>query len=229
MAQLKTSDSIVAFVDVLGAKKMIQDDVDQSLNIVHEIYQKSLDLYERVFKDRVPFDISIFSDNIVIARKIPDNNHLEAVFTTVQLMAAIVQGNFLFRGLLVRGGIAHGSFFKDDIMIWGEALTKVYSLESSAAIYPRIVVDPELVGELNIFPRGIEKTQFWLKQDTDGLVFVDYLQERFIKDYDLALLQEIRRFDDRVIENQKNTKVIQKYLWHASYINSKLAVGESNA
>ena len=224
---LKTEDYIVAFIDVLGAKHMITHDMDGSLNIIHEVYEKSLELYKGLFEQRVHFDFTIFSDNIVVARKVNNEKVFNTAFKAVQMMAAIIQGNFMFRGVLTRGGIAYGKFFKDNIMIWGDALVKSYSLEESVAIFPRIVIEPELVGKLHIFPDGPEKSPYWLRQDNDGILFVDYLQEKLIKNFGLVIAQEFGRYDDRIAEAGSDTRLMQKYIWHANYLKSKLTVGDS--
>ena len=224
---LKTENYIVAFIDVLGATRMIQQDMDGSLNVIHEVYEKSLDFYKRVFSPRVKFDITIFSDNIVVAKKIYDKRNFEKLFQAVQIMAAVIQSNFLFHGVLARGGIAYGKYFRDDIMIWGDALVKAHFLEESVAIYPRIVIDPELVGNLHIFPDGPEKSPFWLKQDFDGILFIDYLQDKYIKNMGLLIAQEFARYDDRLLEAGNNTRVLQKLIWHVNYLKSKLTVGDS--
>ncbi len=224
---LKTEDYIVAFIDVLGAKHMIKHDMDGSLNIIHEVYEKSLELYKGLFEQRVHFDFTIFSDNIVVARKVNNEKVFNTAFKAVQMMAAIIQGNFMFRGVLTRGGIAYGKFFKDNIMIWGDALVKSYSLEESVAIFPRIVIEPELVGKLHIFPDGPEKSPYWLRQDNDGILFVDYLQEKLIKNFGLVIAQEFGRYDDRIAEAGSDTRLMQKYIWHANYLKSKLTVGDS--
>ena len=224
---LKTDDYIVAFIDVLGAKHMIKQDINGSLNVIHKVYEKSIELYKKGLSQRVPLELTIFSDNIVVAKRIYDKKKIASFFRAVQMMAAVIQSNFLFHNVLTRGGIAYGKFFKDDIMIWGDALVKAYSLEGSVAIYPRIVVDPDLVGELHIFPDGPEKSPYWLRQDQDGIVYVDYLQKKHIKNYDIVLLQENARFDDRIAEAGNDIKVIQKIIWHANYIRNKLTEGDS--
>ena len=224
---LKTDNYIVAFIYVLGAKQMIKKDVNGSLSVIHEVYESSLEFYKKVFSPRIKFDITIFSDNIVVAKKIYDKKDFAKIFIAIQIMTAVIQGNFLFRGILTRGGIAYGKFFKDDIMIWGDALVKAYSLEESVAIYPRIVIDPELVGQLHIFPDGPEKSPYWLKQDFDGILYLDYLQERLIKDFGIMIAQEFARYDDRIVEAGSNTRLMQKYIWHANYLKSKLTVGDS--
>ena len=219
---LKTDDCIVSFIDILGASNLIKKDVDGSLNLVHSVYKESLDMYEEVFSNKVKLSIAIFSDNIVVARKISEEAHLESAFRFVELMSAIIQGNYLFKGVLARGGIARGHFFKDDIMVWGDGLVKAYNLENSVAIYPRIVIDPDLISDLGMY-NGKCKGEHWLKQDIDGITYIDYLQQKYIKEYEFALLRELGKYDDRVVECKNDTRIMQKNIWQLNYIKTKLA------
>ena len=80
---LKTLDYIVAFIDILGSKQRIKDDCDGSLNVVHNVYEESLALFGDLFKERVKFHVSIFSDNIVIATKVENEkltNPVRAIY-----------------------------------------------------------------------------------------------------------------------------------------------------
>lgn len=227
---LKTSKYVVAFIDVLGAKGMIKKDVDGSLNIVHRAYQRSIDFFEQHFT-KTPFAVHIFSDNIIIGCRVPNNELLLRCFRAVNIMAAMVQGNFLFNGLLVRGGIAYGDFYKDDIMVWGSALVKAYELESTMAFYPRVIIDPDLVGDLNLLLEEdkIKESKLWLRADNDGLLYVDYLQEKYIKDYNMVLLSELSAYDRRTIECEVEPKIMQKNIWQLNYVKSKLFGGNSDA
>ena len=224
---LLSKNYVVAFVDVLGAAAWIRRDVDGSLNTVHRVYEKSLALYNLLLAERINLDISIFSDNIVMAREVDEKCTLDRAFKAVHLMAAIIQGNFLFEGVLSRGGIAYGKFYIDDLMVWGDALTSAYHLESTVAIFPRIVIDPKLAKKLNLLEQSAENAKLLITQDWDGMLFVDYLQEKLIRDYDLVLLKEIGKFEERLLECNSDVKIMQKLIWHSNYIESKLTVGDS--
>ena len=219
---LKTSDYIVAFIDILGSKQRIKDDCDGSLNVVHNVYEKSLALFGDLFKERVKFHVSIFSDNIVIATKVENEKLLQWYFQTTHFMAAILQGNFLFNNLLVRGAITRGSFYCDDLMVWGKALVQAYTLESSVAFYPRIIVDPNLIGEMGLTVQKNDE-HYWLIQDVDGMFYLDYLQAKYIKNFRHMILSELERYDDRIIKALDMPNVAQKVIWHLEYIKKKAA------
>lgn len=224
--KLKTENYIVAFIDVLGAKEMIKKDADGSLNTIHSVYEKALEMYKKSISRKLKIEISIFSDNIVVARRNYGKSTLRQDFRILQMLVAIIQSSFLISNVLVRGGIAYGKFFSDDVMIWGDALTRAYWLESNVAIYPRIVIDTELIQQLQYFNPQIDNTVFWLRQDTDGIVYVDYWQEKYLKHFDMLSIAEMSRYDARAAECNNDIKIMQKNIWHLNYILSKMN-GES--
>ena len=68
----------------------------------------------------------------------------ERAFVSIIFFSALLQLNMWINNLLVRGGISYGDFFSDEKMIWGNALIGAYKLEGQIAIYPRIIVEPEI-------------------------------------------------------------------------------------
>ena len=147
------------------------------------------------------------------------------LFISIAILSGLIQHEFLHYGYLVRGGIAIGDFFVDDIMLWGNALLDAYYIESNVSIYPRIVVHPETVGKLHLAIN--EKKQKWIKQDNDGLFFVDYMQETAFKDTYIKLL--LFRIDEceKLLIEATDVKSKQKVLWHNTYLCSKLNIYSS--
>ena len=147
----KTTTSIVAFIDVLGSTEAIMKDADKSLQMMHDAYSEAIALYQSLFDKgkRIKPCAKIFSDNIVVSvSREGESGH--GAFCAIAMISAIIQVQFLKHGFLTRGGIASGSFFFDDMMVWGTALVKSHNLENNLAIYPRIIVDPELIGDLKL-------------------------------------------------------------------------------
>ena len=87
--------------------------------------------------------VDIFSDNIILSSEIVENKE-ERAFVSIIFFSALLQMNMWINSLLVRGGISCGNFFSDERMIWGNALVQAYKLEGQIAIYPRIIVEPEI-------------------------------------------------------------------------------------
>ena len=213
--QLSTHESIVAFVDMLGASKLINHRENESLNDVHYVYEYVAD-YLKPFADDVDLlkvkpDFRIFSDNIVISAPTKQDNLNEA-FLSVVLHVGIIQNYFLMKDIPTRGGIAIDGFYADHIMLWGKALVAAYELENSVAIYPRVVIQPSLVDRLNNCSSNFKH----LKKDVDGLYFVDYLK---MSSQD-KLPQFLSTCDKITAESQNDLKVIQKIGWLRNYIET---------
>lgn len=221
----KTKEYVIAFIDILGAKQKIKQDVDESLNIVHNAYTEAIDFLDALYSGKIDVfrpQVKIFSDNIVVA--VPtDIKDRTAALMSVMIYAGLIQHQFLHNKYLVRGGITLGEFFIDDVMLWGTALTRAYEIESTVAIYPRIVLDPNLVGAVKLFENKL--LQKWVSQDVDSLLFINYMQERTMKEknsfYPL-LLYRIEEAEKMLIDAEGNLKAQQKVLWHLNYLQDCL-------
>ena len=159
-------ERIVAFVDILGFGALVS-----SLSSKPELhgrlfyaltYIKSYRKTSRtgkIVQDNL--EVSVFSDSIAIS-----SDPLDA--SRVIWACGWLHSQLLYSGILTRGGISVGPTIHENDVLYGEGLLKAHKIESTAAFYPRIVVDPELLPRLSI-PM---KSNF-LGQDSDGLWFVD--------------------------------------------------------
>lgn len=200
----------VAFLDLLGAKNIIENDTaDEHLNNIHNIYQS----WKPILGNAISFEeieMKIFSDNILLAVKC-DKNH--ALYTLCQAVSCVVE-HLVRCKYKVRGGITKGSLFIDELMVWGKALVAAYKLESYEAKYPRIIVDQNVVEEVEV-KRTCGKAE-WLKKDEDYYV-LDYLRfpgvnaNRAIEIVDIVLsvLDKEDELDEKIKE--KNN-YFRKYL-----------------
>jgi len=218
----KTTECIVAFIDILGSSEMIKEDAQKSLEIVHGAYTESIDLFRRIFGEngKLP-SVKIFSDNIIVAvpRK---NNSIQTAFTAVAMMSAIIQVQFLKHGLLTRGAICSGSYFADNMMVWGTALVNTYKLESTIAIYPRVIIDPELVGELKLtYPDSSLRAKEWVVQDEDQLFIVNCFHKA-LKERELFIVSLFDLVEKMIAENHDKIKICQKWLWFSNYLQKRL-------
>ncbi len=235
----KTEEYIVSFIDVLGAKEKIINECNSSLNLIHEVYEKAMQLYktsnrklsENLYDDSEQINIRIFSDNIVLYTR--TNNDVTGSFLHLISLTAYVQGVFLEKGFLVRGGISLGDFFADDIMIWGTALVKSYYIENSISIFPRIVIDNNLISFIG--DRYLNNNDF-INQDNDGYYYVNYLTESLFNNFD-SIANKAKSMCEYELrkahygENNENMKIVQKIMWQNKYIkhcikNSKSEFGE---
>ena len=224
--QYKMEEYVVAFIDVLGSSKRIKNDSENSLNIVHAVYDNVInsrdELYDNENIKKLKPIVKIYSDNIVIAVPTKEKNGYSA-FISIAILSCLIQQEFLKYKYLVRGGISMGSFFVDDTMLWGDALLDAYYIESDVAIYPRIVIHPKTIAKLDLALNP--ERQKWIKQDADGLFFVDYMQETVFKtNYLEILLYRIDECEEMLLEILGDTKLEQKIHWHTTYLLSKIDI-----
>ena len=222
----KTTTSIVAFIDVLGSTEAIMKDADKSLQMMHDAYSEAIALYQSLFDKgkRIKPCAKIFSDNIVVSvSREGESGH--GAFCAIAMISAIIQVQFLKHGFLTRGGIASGSFFVDDMMVWGTALVKSHNLENNLAIYPRIIVDPELIGDLKLAdPNCIfVRCKEWIEQDTDSFFMINYLN-KYLLNKEIFIIKLMDLAEDNIAEYnaERKMKPCQKWLWFANYIKEKL-------
>jgi len=188
------TDRIIAFIDILGFKQII-DDSEKDRTKIGAIYEQLLFLKEMENtqnwnlelieikedaqrKDIWRFDISknvvcsCFSDSIVVSVECFQENINEA-FSTLVANLSKIGAKLLIEGILIRGAISMGKLFhtKDGI-IMGKALIDSYHLEKKAK-YPRIILSDALISKLN-YPICSKRERYpyhqYLNRFEDGCV-----------------------------------------------------------
>ena len=223
--KLETKNCVVAFVDLLGTSEAIKNDEhDTNLHSMNCILQTAFDMCSDKHICKADVKVKAFSDNIVFAMELPDDvdtlEHMARVHNVLEICAYFQIAAFGL-GISTRGGITVGEFFCNDIFVWGKGLLRAYMLESKAAIYPRIVIDSNVIP---LLPECDEQgNKHHVKTDNDGVVFLDYLsfftlptRNEYIK----------RALDDanRIIKIlNRDERAIQKVRWIASYLERGLA------
>jgi hypothetical protein len=160
------NERVVAFIDILGFRELVWKvgEDDKLRKRIHRCLERIRDFKEFSLRNETAqkkLEVSVFSDSIAISGAVDE-------LGTVLWTALGLQSRLLAMEVLVRGGIAKGRTFHADDMLYGEGLIKAYDLEGKTAVFPRIVIDPELLGEDQ---EGL-KLKF-LDWDADGQWYVD--------------------------------------------------------
>lgn len=222
--ELKTEEYVVAFIDLLGASELIKSDPDNSLKTIHNCYKNAVAMAKSVKPFKINYKISIFSDNILIGIKVTRNVDLATAAYCITMFALSFQHILLYNGILSRGGIAKGGFFKDSTMVWGDALTRAYELENKLAIYPRVILDPALSDLLNEPLPDEEKLSHYYIKDSDGFYFADCFNI-----YDEMRLSYSNVINRLITDREKYSgkdRVTQKYDWLISFAKRKMEAYE---
>jgi hypothetical protein len=95
-----------------------------------------------------------------------------------------LQANLFSRNVLIRGALTVGFISVDDGLIFGPALVQAHLLESKRAVYPRIIVDPDVLEMLkecpvlrahDTFEEEMSYLDSALQRDEDRELFLNYL------------------------------------------------------
>lgn len=147
--------AIVIHSDILGFKEIIEkaetDKNDETLNRLKEILDQSfgtLTMYGTLEDHtKTKLNYKLFSDNLYASFSYEEGNltSFSDAFITAITFARTYFENMLNNRIAVRGGISFGNDYSDEKLIFSMALVKAYTLESKKAIYPRIVIDNDLI------------------------------------------------------------------------------------
>lgn len=216
----RTDEYIVAYIDLLGMTNRIKTEEKQLvMNKLYNLYVFSVKLTKETgIKENQDIQFKIFSDNIIIAKKLSTSIEQRKRDIRSLLMCA---GHFQELttsdgvGWLLRGGISIGQLFIDEVMVWGEALLKAYYLEDKVANYPRIVIDQNVVTE-TINDKQLAE---YLRRDFDNLYFLNFLNDcHFCGE---MLMNGFKMMQEE-LGNSIDEKTYQKISWHMNFVNAEL-------
>lgn len=206
----KTTNHIIAYLDILGATNKICNDKD--FNFLNHLNMFMEDAIQEsgggIFPKKEKIFVKIFSDNILLAIELKENDkekdHKMAVlFNTV----ANIYNEVLRYGYLMRGAIVEGEFFHNDIIIYGKGLVEAVHLEEKVADVPRILVKTN-VSEPNSY--------YYLMQDAD--------KELFLNIFHLCDAFDDVTFKHNLLEmlkkHKSDEKIKTKTMWMIKYFNS---------
>jgi hypothetical protein len=167
----------VAFIDILGFRSLVNR-AEADANLFERIVSalKEKETYSEIgkmmdsFSDSDPnrffrdmFRMTTFSDNIVISTK---NNTIGLGLITT--LVAIICNRLLHQGIFTRGAISKGKLIHTNPIVLGAGLIKAYELEKTAAIYPRILIDENIVSEMDALKKQGGALDL-RRRDFDGL------------------------------------------------------------
>ena len=214
-----TEKYVVAYIDLLGVTAKIKDSAQEqiSMNKLHNLYTFSINLTREITitgnKDII---FKIFSDNILIAKKITEStikDDIYCVLSCVGHFQELAASDSV--GWLLRGGITIGDLFIDDVMVWGNALLRAYQLEDKVSIFPRVIIDKKVIDLIS--PE--DKSYGFIRYDIDGFAFLNFLNNCHFVGERLMLGFELMKADAGTAPNDR---ILQKLIWHKNFVNNEL-------
>ena len=193
---------------VIGYRNRLQRDRESGRLDLKVALQKAMNVLSNV--NEADYAYQAISDTIIITSvKTADLVGLLGVLKNVQL-------SFLREGLLVRGGVAHERHFKSNTITYSHALALAYQIERDVAVYPRIVVD------INVIEMQHADDEVWVQLGNsdlirlwNGVYFLNILDDRNWTD--------VYGWAKRVYEAERETlvgkeKEFMKHAWLEHYL-----------
>lgn len=221
--------SIVAFIDILGFKQIIQStNNDTKLEALVKCLEDARivgDINVSAPRGLEGYQGKMFSDSFTMSIPIGRGNLYIFLMQIYHF-----QGVLANSGIFLRGAITIGNHFEDNDLVFGPALVNAVELERTVAIWPRIVVHPEVIKLANnpalwTLPEQPEKDIIAdrLERDADGITYVNYLdcfaadadedEEMFLKNHRIHIIENAKA-------NESQLRVLAKYYWLANYHNA---------
>lgn len=202
--------TFVALLDVLGYRAKIEEDRQRASEDFKVKLEASLAVLSGLNETEVGYQA--ISDTIIIA------NHPSARFADLLLILKEVHFAFLEQGLFLRGGVAFAPHFKSGPITYSHALPVAHHLEQSQAIYPRIVVDSNII-EMFSQREKLESEASFVRDEgllcvENGVYFVNVARGREREYYDLS--KKIYLDEESVLEGKEH--VLAKHRWLQNYI-----------
>lgn len=221
-------ERIVCFIDILGFKQHINqtinadgsDNFGQIRNLVESFevmrFLTGIDKPE----DRSEKEVTQFSDSLVIS--FPVKSESGVFYALLEILW--IQINFVLRGILCRGGIARGKLIHTSKLLFGPAIVDAYTLESQAALYPRVILHKSIIDAgirahaKHHDPEHEEQSiMTLLDKDSDGMYFIDYITkaQSEMNDPELDFPNYLFQLQKIVESGSKisNPSVAIKYSW----------------
>lgn len=197
----------VALIDVLSYKFRLENDENLGQFKFKDDLVAALSVFDTV--NSAVFGVQAISDTIILTC----SNH-ENILEFLKVLKDVFLA-FLNRGLYVRGGIAYSRHFQSGRLTYSHAVARAHEIESKFAIYPRIVIDQNIIEMYSSSPKLppiLEKGLFIKHNEVSFLHVIDELNWDSI--YDMAKERYKRDMD----EIRKNESAFSKHQWFENYL-----------
>jgi hypothetical protein len=195
MNELQTTQKLVAFIDILGFSKIIEQyDAGKLPNVLKKL-NTAIDPAVGLIKNGHPtqvdspffrwkdcLDARLFSDCLCAAAPLEYKTYgLIEQFKFFYKYITGYQIVLMEKGFFARGAVTIGSHYADNNMIFSGGLVEAYNLETKKAIYPRIIVSENLLAQLyKLASVHSEDLNYMLARGNDGVCFLNHFNYNLI-------------------------------------------------
>lgn len=189
----------VALIDVLGYRYLLEQDRKSGKLDFKDKLTNAVGVLEGF--DESIITVQAISDTIIISCE--EHSNLIEFFNALQKIFIA----FLREGLFIRGGVAYSRHYQHKHVTYSHAIARAYELEQQSAIYPRIVVDTNIIEMLKVGEDMPDILREGILCHEQGVYFLQILsQDNWDEIYKLA--SDIFEKD----KNQLNENAYNKHL-----------------
>lgn len=241
MNNSKYEHRVVLFLDILGFKNIVNESVtnDEVAARIHTaLHRIHLEYSDQTGSFDDDTKLTFFSDSLFFTQKFHTNDSSDVFFFLNT--AAFIMNSFLAYGLFPRGAITHGKCLHEKVqntdsnaridtsICYGPAINTAYIAEETKAIWPRIIVDSD------VLIKGIQDDKVNTLEDSakdfdklvknDGTVFyLDTLQPNYFDtDMFIPFIEQVQKHIIQNLKKQTDSHIREKYELFADYFNSKV-------
>jgi len=198
-----------ALLDVLGYKDLLKSDRDKGQLQFKDQLKKAMAVLSHV--NEAEYQYQAISDTVLLT--CAKREHLLPFLK----MLREVQIAFLNEGLLIRGGVTYAQHFKSAHLTYSHAIARAHELEVQSAVYPRIVIDENILAMFDASEELDSIIQSRLVTVWNGINFLNILdaknwQQVYAAAKSIFLAQEAQL--------RKNEKDFLKHVWLENYLFS---------
>jgi hypothetical protein len=233
-------DRVLAFIDILGFSGAINRTIEKGMENENEIKRiddilngarELSDKYSPLGNDNLRADgiVHHFSDSIIISYPKEKSGGIFFIILEILFFSLVA----LQKGFLLRGAIVCDKLYHTETKIFGPAMVKAYQMERELAVYPRIILDNNILDIAKKYPREMnhQKKEFKLIKnilltDFDGYSFINYLDispPNILSPDMIPEYFESLRVIMQKIAQEKDPGIKSKYLWLKGKFNNALS------
>lgn len=206
---MKSEYVYTALIDVLSYRNRLQEDINSGQESFKDDLIQSLSIFDNI--NTAIFGVQAISDTIIITC----NRH-DRFFEFLEILKSVFIA-FMSKGLLIRGGVAYSKHFQSGRITYSHAVARSYEIESKIAVYPRIVIDKNILDmyeTANHLPSIFNKN-ILIKQN--DITFLNIIDDKNWNDlYQMA--RDIYEKNKSILSG--NELAFLKHLWFESYLFS---------
>jgi len=232
---MRYDERVLAYIDLIGFSTAInetikenKEDEDKIINIFNILD----DINEINKPSATPINsktVSHFSDCAAISYLKEEKGGIFHILSDILFLSY----GILQKGLLFRGAITCGKLFHTKENLFGPAMLYAVKMEKELAIYPRIILDKEILAiaeehPAEYCPKGqLKVIKKLILKDFDGLYYLNYFDAiNYIVDQEYGILLYFKPLRENIINLQKKAEsdisVKAKYLWLKNKYNTVL-------